>query len=74
MIVNLFLDKLGPRIIISMIETLISVAKYFNHLKIINKLENDTSMLANCTCSIVSIFSESKFDEERFQSIIGVSL
>jgi hypothetical protein len=38
-----------------------------------DKLENDTSLLANCICSIISIFSESKFNEERFENIIGVS-
>ncbi|XP_025409710.1 condensin-2 complex subunit G2-like isoform X2 [Sipha flava] len=64
-------NQLSPRILISLIETLIPVAKYFNHLKIMDKLENDTSLLANCICSIISIFSESKFNEERFENIIG---
>lgn len=56
-----------------MFETLINVFKHFNYLKRTKNLENDLSILTNCVCSIISILCESKFNEERFKSIIGVS-
>jgi len=57
-----------------MIATLAQVSKYFNYLKYVEKLLNDTSILTNCACSIISVLSESKFNSERFIDVIGVSL
>jgi len=57
-----------------MITTLVKVSKYFNYLKLTNNLTNDTSTLTNCVCSIISVLNEFNFNEERFTSIIGVSL
>jgi len=51
-----------------MIKTLVKVSKHFNNL------ENSTSGLTNCACSIISVFGKSNYNEERFISIVGVSL
>jgi hypothetical protein len=56
-----------------MIATLAHVSKYFNYLKYMDNLFNDTSLLTNCVCSIISVLSESKFNADRFISVIGVS-
>jgi len=57
-----------------MIMTLVKVSKHFNYLKLTNNHENNTSGLTNCACSIISVIGESNFNEERFISIVGVSL
>jgi len=56
-----------------MMATLAHISKYFNYLKCVDKLLNDTSILTNCVCSIISVLGESKFNAERFISVIGVS-
>lgn len=58
-----------------MIMTLTEMAKHLNYLKESsnNNIEKEISLLTNCVCSIISVFGESKFNEERFKSIIGVS-
>lgn len=56
-----------------MMATLAHVSKYFNYLKLTEKLLNDTSILTNCVCSIISVLSESKYNADRFISVIGVS-
>lgn len=55
-----------------MITTLVKVSKYFSYLKLIGKLGDDALVLTNCVCSIISIFEESKFNEDTFKSVIGV--
>lgn len=55
-----------------MITTLVKVSKYFSYLKLIGELGDDTLVLANCVCSIISIFEESKFNEDTFKGVIGV--
>ena len=69
----LYLDHLGPWLLTSMIATLAHVSKYFNYLKYTGNLLNDTSILTNCVCSIISVLSETKFNAERFINVIGVS-
>lgn len=54
--------------------TLLIVAKHYNYLKLTNNIVNNTSTLTNCICSIISVLSKSNFTEERFKSVIGVSL
>lgn len=56
-----------------MIATLAHISKYFNYQKYVGNLSNDTSILTNCVCSIISVLSESKFNADRFISVIGVS-
>jgi len=56
-----------------MIATLAHISKYFNYQKYVGNLSNDTSILTNCVCSIISVLSESKFNADRFVSVIGVS-
>lgn len=55
-----------------MITTLVKVSKYFNYLKLIGKLGDEILVFTNCVCSIISIFEESKFNEDTFKSVIGV--
>lgn len=64
-------NHLGPWLLTSMMATLAHISKYFNYLKCVDKLINDTSILTNCVCSIISVLSESKFSAERFISVIG---
>lgn len=56
-----------------MIKTLMCVSKHLNYMNITNNNIYDPSSLANCVCSIISVLGESKFTEERFTSVIGVS-
>ncbi|KAL4131307.1 hypothetical protein QTP88_008640 [Uroleucon formosanum] len=64
-------NHLGPWLLTSMMATLAHVSKYFNYLKLTEKLLNDTSILTNCVCSIISVLSESKYNADRFISVIG---
>lgn len=57
----------------SMITTLISISNHLNYQKCLNNVV-DTSTVTNCVCSIISFLSESKYNEENFKNIIGVSL
>lgn len=58
-----------------MVTTLVIVSKHFYYQKRLNNLVDDNiSTVTNCVCSIVSFLSESKYDEQSFKSIIGVSL
>lgn len=57
----------------SMITTLISISNHFNYQKCLNNVV-DISTVTNCVCSIISFLSESKYNEENFKNIIGVSL
>lgn len=69
-----YLDYIGPRILISLMASLIQISRHYNYLKQIDNPINDMSTLINCVCSIISTLSESKYNEECFTTIIGVSL
>jgi len=55
-----------------MIGTLAKIAKHLHYLKLVDKLK-DTTSLTSCVCSIISVLSESNFNENLFKSIIGVN-
>ncbi|XP_050543998.1 condensin-2 complex subunit G2-like [Daktulosphaira vitifoliae] len=63
---------LAPRILISNIGTLAIISKYYNYIKSLDNVHVfETIALTNCTTSILSILSESKYTEERFNNVIG---
>lgn len=69
-----YLDNLGPRVLISLMASLTQITKHYNYLKQIDNPVNDMSTLINCVCCVISTLGESKYNEDCFTTVIGVSL